>query len=224
MSQTQQKDKENRFGFLNLMVLVLSIYVLLVLFLDTVLKLPTEISKLLYLIDNVICLFFISEFCYRFYKAENKIKFMYWGWIDLVSSIPTFHFLRVGRLFRLIRVFRILRAFRTTKHLVHHIFRNKAEATTSMVSILAILIVIFSSIAILQVEIAPNSNIKTAEDALWWSFGTITTVAYGDKYPVTTEGRIIGVVLMIFGLGLITTVTGFVASKFITGDKEFKKD
>ena len=53
------------------------------------------------------------------------------------------------------------------------------------------LLVIFSSIAILNVETAPESNIKTAEDAIWWAFVTITTVGYGDKFPVTTEGRII---------------------------------
>ena len=61
---------------------------------------------------------------------------------------------------------------------------------------------LFSSIAILQVETDPNSNIKTAEDAIWWSYVTITTVGYGDKYPVTTEGRIIAVILMTVGVGL----------------------
>jgi len=64
------------------------------------------------------------------------------------------------------------------------------------VSIIAILMVIFSSIAILQMEDAPNSNIKTAEDAIWWAYVTVTTVGYGDKFPVTTEGRIIAAALM----------------------------
>jgi voltage-gated potassium channel len=80
--------------------------------------------------------------------------------------------------------------------------------------------VIFSSIAILQVEHAPNSNIKTAEDALWWSYVTITTVGYGDKYPVTTEGRIIAVFLMTIGVGLFGTFTAFLASWFIEETKK----
>ena len=75
--------------------------------------------------------------------------------------------------------------------------------------------VIFSSVAILQVEDDPNSNIKTAEDALWWAYVTITTVGYGDKYPVTTEGRIIAAFLMTMGVGLFGTFTGYVASWFV---------
>ena len=79
--------------------------------------------------------------------------------------------------------------------------------------------VIFSAIAILQVETDPNSNIKTAEDAIWWAYVTITTVGYGDKFPVTTEGRIIAAALMTVGVGLFGTFTGFIASFFL-GDKK----
>lgn len=80
--------------------------------------------------------------------------------------------------------------------------------------------VLFSSIAILQVEDSPNSNIKSAEDAIWWSYVTITTVGYGDKYPVTTEGRLIAAVLMTAGVGLFGTFTGFLASWFVQEKKQ----
>lgn len=89
-----------------------------------------------------------------------------------------------------------------------------------MVSVIAVLMVIFSSIAILQVETDINSNIKTAEDAIWWSYVTITTVGYGDKFPVTTEGRLIAAILMTAGVGLFGTFTGFVASWFVSENKE----
>jgi voltage-gated potassium channel len=84
--------------------------------------------------------------------------------------------------------------------------------------------VIFSSIAILQVEDSPESNIKTAGDALWWSYVTITTVGYGDKYPVTTEGRVIAAVLMTVGAGLVGTFTGFAASWFVEGRMEEQEE
>lgn len=74
---------------------------------------------------------------------------------------------------------------------------------------------IFGSISILQFETAPESNIKTAEDAIWWAFVTITTVGYGDRYPVTTEGRIIAAFLMITGVALFGTFTGFIAAWFM---------
>jgi voltage-gated potassium channel len=76
-------------------------------------------------------------------------------------------------------------------------------------------LVVFCSIAVLNCETSPEANIKTASDALWWSFSTITTVGYGDRYPVTAPGRIIAVVLMTAGVGLFGTFTAYVASFFV---------
>ena len=144
---------------------------------------------------------------------------MHWGWIDLISCIPMINALRAGRLLRLIRLLRIVRAFRTTKNVVDHIFANKAQGAFTSVSIIAVLLVIFSAIGILQVENDPNSNIKSAEDAIWWAYVTITTVGYGDKFPVTTEGRIIAAILMTAGVGLFGTFTAYLASWFVTENK-----
>jgi voltage-gated potassium channel len=141
------------------------------------------------------------------------------GWIDLISSIPNIDILRAGRTLRLIRLLRILRAFRSTKNLVNHIFQNKAQGALTTVSVLAVILIIFSSISVLQFETEPTSNIKTAEDALWWSYVTITTVGYGDKFPVTTGGRIIGVLLMTAGVGLFGTFTAFISSWFLKDRK-----
>ena len=213
-------SSEPKLGLLNLFIIVLSIYVLGALIIETIFKLPPEISRILSLLDNAICLFFLADFTYRFYKADNKRTCMRWGWIDLVSCIPAVDFLRGGRTIRLIRLLRILRAFRSTKHLVHHIFKSRVQGTFSAVATIAVLMVIFSAIAILQVETDPNSNIKTAENALWWAYVTITTVGYGDKFPVTTEGRIIAALLMTVGVGLFGTFTAYVASWFIEGRKD----
>lgn len=216
---TEINPVQGKLGLLNIIVIILSIYVLGALVIDTVWILPTEISILLGYIDNAICIFFLFEFSIRFYKAESKLAFMKWGWIDLLSSIPMVDFVRAGRLLRLIRLIRIIRAFRSTRNLVNHIFANKVQGTFTSVSVIAILLVIFSAIGILQVENDPNSNIKTAEDAIWWAYVTITTVGYGDKFPVTTEGRMIAAVLMTAGVGLFGTFTAFIASWFVA-DKD----
>lgn len=212
-------SQSKKLGLLDIIVLALSAYVLIALLADTFFKIPEEISKVLDLLDNAICIFFIIEFFVRFYKAESKLKFMKWGWIDLISSIPNIDILRAGRALRLIRILRILRAFRSTKNLVSHIFASRAQGAFTTVSLLAILLIIFSSISILQFEDDPTSNIKTAEDALWWSYVTITTVGYGDKFPVTTEGRVIGAILMTAGVGLFGTYTGFISSWLLSGKK-----
>ena len=210
---------EHHVDWLHLLVILLSVYVLVVLVVDTLVKLPTETARLLTFIDDAICVFFLFEFSLRFYQAENKLKFMQWGWIDLVSSIPALPFLRAGRALRLVRLLRILRAFRSTKYLISYVFESRVKGTFTAVSIIAVLMILFSSVAILQVEHQPNSNIKSAEDALWWSYVTITTVGYGDKYPVTTEGRIIAAMLMTVGVGLFGTFTGFLASWFVAERK-----
>lgn len=214
------KTETQGFNVLNLLVIVLSVYVLLELLLSTFFKLSTETTLLLDYIDNGICIFFLLEFSIRFYKAESKLKFMKWGWIDLISSIPMLDVARAGRTFRLIRLLRILRAFRSTRHLVNHLLQKKAQGAFGIVAVIALLMVIFSSIAILQVETDPDSNIKTAGDAIWWAYVTITTVGYGDKYPVTTEGRIIAAFLMTTGVGLFGTFAGYVSSWFLSNEKK----
>jgi voltage-gated potassium channel len=211
-----QTDSE-KLGFLNLIIIEFSVYVLIALFVDTFFILPPNIHDLLQLIDDGICFIFIYEFFHRLITSKNKRNFLKWGWIDLVSSIPSFPFVRFGRLFRLVRILRILRAFRSLRVLIKHIFRNRVQGTMSLVVIITCLVVIFSSISILIVEKDPNSNIKTGEDAIWWSLVTVTTVGYGDKYPVTTEGRIIAAVLMFVGVGMFGTFTAYVASWFTAG-------
>jgi len=211
-----EKNNENvKLSFLDLIIVILSIYVLLALLIDSFFNLPEEISRLLNIIDNLICVVFLYDFTYRFIKAESKYKFIKWGWIDLLSSLPTINILRYGRLIRLFRLLRVLRAFRSVKFLTSHIFRTRVQGTFATVTLVAVLMIVFGSIAILQVEKAPECNIKTAEDAIWWAFVTITTVGYGDKFPITTEGRIIAAFLMVTGVGLFGTFTGFIASWFM---------
>lgn len=204
----------------DLVILVLSLYVLVALIADTFFAVPAEVSRMLKMIDNIICFVFLYDFMKDFYKAGNKWQFMKWGWIDLLSCIPAVDYARAGRLLRLVRLFRIIRAFRSAKMLMEHIFRKRTQGTFTSAGIIAILMLLFSSIAILNVETVPESNIKTAEDALWWSFVTLTTTGYGDRYPVTTEGRIIAAFLMIAGVGLFGTFTGYVASWFVQEPKD----
>ena len=221
MNNTNEK---HNLRFFDIVIVVLSIYVLFALIIDSFFKLAPEVSKLLYLIDDLICVLFLYDFFYRFIKAPSKLKFLKWGWIDLISSIPTFEYLRYGRLIRLIRIFRVLRAFRSVKYLTSHIFKTRTKGTFSTVSLISFLMLIFGSISILQVETVAESNIKTAGDAIWWAFVTITTVGYGDKFPVTGEGRVIAAFLMITGVALFGTFTGFVAAWFMDGDKSNKEN
>jgi voltage-gated potassium channel len=81
---------------------------------------------------------------------------------------------------------------------------------------LTIVVLEFASIFILVTERHdPNANIKNASDALWWAYVTVTTVGYGDRYPVTNAGRIVGVLLLTIGVGLFGVLTGYLATAFL---------
>jgi len=205
----------------NVLIFVLSLYVIAILLLEVFIQFTPETLRLIREIDYGICAVFFIDFLVRFFSARNKLKYMHWGWIDLISSIPVFDFFLVGRLFRIVQLLRVLRAFRSMQMLFHYYFKNKVQSAFTSVGIIAVVTVIFCAIGILHVERdAPNANIKTAEDALWWAYVTVTTVGYGDKFPVTSEGRLIAVALITVGVGLFGTFTAYVASWFVEQREE----
>ena len=219
---TETQEKAMQLGFLDITVLVLSVYVLGALSFQAAFHLSPEVNVLIDRIDFLVCVVFFADFCIRFCRAPSKLSFLKWGWIDLVSSIPAFDFLRWGRLVRVILIIRILRAFRSTKHLIAFLYRNRAKSLIGTAALSAVVLVIFSCTAILVVENEKDSNIKTPFDAIWWAFSTITTVGYGDKYPVTVEGKLVAIVLMVAGVGLFGVLTGLFARLLV--EPELKKD
>ena len=200
--------------------LVLSVYVLLSLFAQSVFPLSAETNAFLDRIDFYVCLVFLADFAINFYQAPSKLAFMKWGWIDLLSSIPMLDAFRVGRLARIIRVIRLLRAFRSMKYLLNYLFKQQKTTSLAAVATISFVFVVFSAIAVLQFETSPDANIKTPGDAFWWAYVTITTVGYGDKFPISHEGRIVAVMLMTIGVGMFGIFTGFVASHFVEPELE----
>ncbi len=203
---------ENRVNFFQLLLLILSIVVLCGLLLDAVTTLPAEASRILQGLDTAVCALFFIDFVMRFRAAERKLLFLKWGWIDLIACIPNLDILRWGRLVRIIRLIRVLRAIRSFQRILAIVLQHRTRNGVASVFVTFVLLVVFSSIGILVVESTPSSNIQNADDAIWWSVSTITTVGYGDKYPVTTEGRIIAMILMMSGVGLFGTLSGVIAS------------
>jgi voltage-gated potassium channel len=200
------------------MSLFLSVLVLIGLGVETLVRLPPSSIALLDRLDFFICLFFLYDFFHRLYRAPSKLQYLKWGWIDLVSSIPVSGFWQWGRIARIVRLLRVLRAFRSMRVIWSYTFRDRPAATLKAACLLAVLTLIFSSIAILNCEDQADCNIKTADDALWWSFTTMITVG-SEKYPVTDAGRVIGALLMVVGVALTGVYTAYVASYFIGGAK-----
>jgi voltage-gated potassium channel Kch len=167
------------------------------------------------IIEYVICVFLLLDFFFRLIRARDKRVYFiqYYGWMDLLGSLPVFG-LRLARLARpLILGRKIRRDELSTMGGV--IVRQRAQSTLLAVIFLALVIFEISGIAILKAEArSPGANIQTASDALWWAYVTVATVGYGDRYPVTTDGRIVGILLMTAGVGLFSVLTSYLADWF----------
>jgi voltage-gated potassium channel len=217
----QARPQSQDFSAWQVLMLFLSAYVLVALLIESVFKLDADAAELLQKVDFYVCMAFLIDFSVRFYQAPSKRAYMKWGWIDLLSSIPILDSFRMGRLVRIIRLIRILRALRSTRTLLGFFLRGRSNSFAAVAAI-SFMLVVFSSIAVLQFEDGADANIKSPQDAFWWAYTTITTVGYGDRFPVSPEGRILACILMTAGVGLFGTFTGFIASLFV--EPEIKRE
>ena len=198
------------------LILGLSIYALAALAFESMVVLEPSTVAVLAWADTAVCVVFLIDFGYRFARAENRWHYMAtWGWLDLISSIPTIPVFRLGRIARVFRILRLLRGVRATKVIAGLILERRAEGAFLAVCLVSLLITISGAIGILRVETVPNANIKGPADALWWAIAMMTTVGSTDHFPVTTTGHAIGALLMIAGVCFFGTLSGFIASWFL---------
>ena len=205
--------RNGRVIYLELLVLLLSLYSLAALTADLLLTLDPETRQLLRRIDDFVCAVFLLDFMVHLALAPSKWQFWRLGWIDLLSSIPEVGWLRWGRVFRVLRIVRALRSFTAV---YEHFAAERAKGTFVMVGLMSLVAVLLATLAVFEFEHGhAGANIQTGGDALWWSFATITTIGYGDRFPVTVAGRIVAVILVVFGLSFFGTFTAYVASFFL---------
>jgi Ion transport protein len=179
-----------------------------------------NIETVLYVINAIMMPIFLGDFIYRIYTAESRSGYFFrgFGWADLLSSLP-FPQLKLLRVFRLWRVIRLFMEF-GVRNLVREFVTHRAENALLTVGFLVLCVIEFGSLGVLKAESgAANANITSPSDALWWVYVTITTVGYGDRFPVTNWGRIVGVLTMTAGVGLFGTLSGYLAQSFLSPGK-----
>lgn len=220
----KQGENTKAVNFWQIVILVLSIYVLAALAVEWLFNLPASAVLLLRWIDTAICIIFLFDFFTQLWRAESKLRYLQWGWIDLASSIPFFPLGRWGRLVRIARILMILRSARSAKVFLSMIFKSPIRGTFLSILLATVVLVIVSAVAILICEKVPDANIKTAGDAFWWSFSTVTSAGYGDLYPVTWEGRLVAAVLMTAGVAFFSTLIAYIFSLFTDSHQKERDD
>ena len=209
----------------NIFILVLTIFSLAIMVL---LLLPISDAErdLLTMYDNAVCVIFLFDFAFNLTGAKPKRGYFVGqrGWLDLLGSIPSFGFIPLTALFRLARLSRLTRITRLLrgqagKDLVLDVLQNRSQYATFITILLAGIVLCVASILVLEFETrAPDgtNNITTGGEAIWWGLVTITTVGYGDFYPVTMMGRLTGIFVMFAGIGIIGALASILASLLVS--------
>lgn len=175
-----------------------------------------QIRRVLTIISLGICLILITDTIVRMIRTPRITPFLFrlHGWLLIPGSLPVPFF----SLFRLLWYYIIIRAFRRSdfSDMGQFVVNKRAQSTLLLIFFTGILMLEVSGILILRAELPdPYANIQNASDALWWAIVTMATVGYGDRYPITTEGRIIGIFVMITGVGLFSVLTSYLAHSFL---------
>ena len=168
------------------------------------------------IMDATLTIVFVIDLLRRLVVADSKARYLEQGhgWIDVLAAVP---FLRVFRIFRVVRVFRIFHRLGGADRSFRIFFSDKAAGGLLSVILIAILVLEFGSLLILVAETGvPGATITNAGDATWYTIVTMSTVGYGDVSPVSGMGRAIGALIIVVGVGVFGTLTGFVANIFLS--------
>ncbi len=152
----------------DLFMLLLCVWALAVLAVSTFAHWSDSTRTVLSYADNVVCGLFFLDFMVSFYRAPRKTRYLVtWGWIDLLSSIPAIDVLRWGRAARLMRILRVLRGLKSARALTHFLVGRRAESALLASTLIALLLIVCCSIAVLEFELPDGGNITTAQHAMW---------------------------------------------------------
>ncbi len=170
---------------------------------------------------NVFCVaIFTIEYLLRIFLSQKKLSFIFsfYGMIDLFAILPFYitsgidlRSIRIFRIFRLFRVFKILRYNKAISRFKNAIISIKEELTLFLV--VALLLLYVSAVGIYYFENSAQPDVfKSVFHSLWWAVVTLTTVGYGDVYPITVGGKIFTSIIILIGLGVVAVPTGLIAS------------
>jgi voltage-gated potassium channel len=199
---------------------------------ETLPDLKPQTRVILNSIETFCVIIFTFEYLARIYVADSKPKFIFsfFGIIDLLAILPFYlsfgidlRSLRLLRMFRLFRLFKMMRYNKAMKHFAEAMIVAKEQIILFM--IITLMLIYFAAVGIYYFENqAQPEHFSSIFDSLWWSIVTLTTVGYGDVYPITIGGRIFTFFILLIGLGIVAIPTGIISSSLTSAVDAKDKD
>lgn len=187
---------------------------------STLPSLATSTKEILSTIEAIIIAIFTVEYLFRIYTAKSKLRyiFSFYGLIDLFAIIPFYvstsldlQTIRVFRLFRLIRLLKLFKYSKATTRFGRALIIAKEELV--LFSFITLILLYLSAVGIYHFENAAQPELfKSVFHSFWWAVTTLTTVGYGDMFPVTAGGKAFTALVLFIGLGIVAIPTGLIAS------------
>ncbi|SRR6056297_475076 len=187
---------------------------------ETVPDLEPSTRMILRIIEVFCVVIFTIEYILRIYCSDKKSKFIFsfYGIIDFLAILPFYlalgvdlRSLRALRFFRLFRIFKLMRYNRALAHFSRAINRAKEEILLFL--FVTLILIYFSAVGIYYFENAAQpEHFSSIFDSLWWAIITLTTVGYGDVYPITVGGKVFTFFILMIGLGIVAIPTGIISS------------
>ena len=186
----------------------------------TIPNLSPEFHDFIYLLEVITVIIFTVEYILRIYVSENSLKyiFSFYGLIDLLAFLPfylatglDFRSVRIFRFFRLLRIFKLFRYTKAVNRYKKAFSLIKVELTIFLMAALFLIYLASVGIYYFENEAQPD-KFSSIFDCMWWAIVTLTTIGYGDLYPITVGGKIFTSIIVLIGLGIIAIPTGLFAS------------
>ncbi len=220
LKQIVERNDTYRGRIFDLIIQALIVLSLIAFSIETLPDLPESTRRWLRVFEVACIAVFTAEYLLRIAVADRKLRFAFsfFGLVDLVAILPFYlasgldlRSLRALRLLRLFRAFKLLRYGRAIQRLQRAFVIAKEELV--LFACVTLLLLYFSAVGIYYFENqAQPEAFRSVFDGLWWAVTSLTTVGYGDMYPVTTGGRLFTFVVLMLGLGVVAVPTGLVAS------------
>ena len=216
-------ESDSRRGrFFDLFIQILIILSLVAFSIETLPNLDSRYQSILNNFEIFSVIIFSIEYLLRVFLTKSFLKYMFsfFGIIDFLAILPFYLStgidLRSIRIFRLFRLFRIFKLFKYNKALdrINSAF-NEIKNELVIFLVATTFLIYFASIGIYYFENPVQPELfKSVFHSMWWAVTTLTTVSYGDMYPITTGGKIFTTLIIFIGIGMISIPTGLLASAF----------